>query len=303
MYLVFGILLAIFSSIFASRPFAADASPEPDISAANPALATMAKNGIKFFYLGREAGIDGWIGVKDGQIQTFYRPTNNDYVLVGYLFGPRGENLTGAQVKKLMASNKELAALTGAPPPKADAPKTDAPKTETAGAPPSAGERLLKELQENAGVTFGSNNDAPLLYAIMSPSCLDCHEFWRNAGGSLASGLLRIRLYVAGLKDSYDERIAAELLQSPDPLAAWNKYAAGDSSLLNGKAGQVALDQAALDKVRALTALIDKWRLPTAPYFLYRAKNGQVKVVQGKPSDLQAIIGDAAPEKPGVIKP
>jgi hypothetical protein len=36
---------------------------------------------------------------------------------------------------------------------------------------------------------------------------------------------------------------------------------------------------------------------------LYRAKNGQVKVVEGKPSDLQAIINDAVPEKPEAPKP
>jgi protein-disulfide isomerase len=222
--------------------------------------------------------------------------------MVGYLFAPNGENITSRQVKKLKATNKELAAMaavetTNDLPAAATAPNASAPAaTQT---PPvteiflPAGERLMKELGRSSGVTLGAKADAPLLYVLLSPSCDACKTFWKSVRDLVQKGALRVRLFPAGITDSEDERASGQLLRAADPLAAWDKYANGDASALAGVATPASLDQ-----VRATTALITRWSLPTAPYILYRAKNGQVKVVQGAPEKPQAVIDDIAPEKP-----
>ncbi len=284
-------LCLLMAMVVSASCFAAPKKSEPDPTT-NPALAALAKSGAKFFYMGRNAGLDGWVAVKDGQTQVIYKPGDDSYVLVGYLFDPKGENLTAAQVKKLTENNKELAALAATPTKtEAEAPKDPAANVSPADLMLPAGERLLKEMQRSYGVTLGGNEAAPMLYVAISPSAPPCKNFWKDVRDKVQQGALRLRLYPAGLKDSSDEREAARLLTAADPLAAWDKYAGGDATALAGVA-----DKTAIDHVQANTALVTRWKFPVAPYILYRDKAGKVKVVQGAPQKPQDIISDAAPE-------
>ena len=152
------------------------------------------------------------------------------------------------------------------------------------------GERFLKLLQKSPGVTLGSSHDAPLIFALVLPGSPACKSFWGKIRDSVATGKVTLRLFPAGLTDSDDERVGAMLLRSPDPMKAWDRYASGDASALAGKP-----DAASRDKVGTNTALIDRWQIPVAPYLVYRARNGQVKVVEGVPADINAVIADAMP--------
>jgi len=155
------------------------------------------------------------------------------------------------------------------------------------------GERLLKDFKKSYGITLGAKADAPLLIVAMTPTCPNCKLFWKGARDSVSKGALRVRLYPAGIKDSLDEHTAALLLQASDPLKVWNQYVDGNTAALIGKPSPQSIEH-----VRDNTALINRWHFPVAPYIVYRAKNGQVKVVQGAPAKLEDVLNDAGPEKP-----
>ena len=274
-----------------SAPTAATTQPADPDPSKSPALAALQKSGAKLYYLGQYAGLDGWLAVKDGKMQTIYKNDKDTFALAGLLFAPNGDNLTTDQIKKLSATNKEVAdAVAG----KVDSSSTTANKDASL----SAGEQLLKALRNNPNVTLGAKDDAPTLYVLISPGIPACKTFWQNIRASVKSGTVRVKLYPAGLKDSEDERVSANLLQAKDPYAAWDKYVEGDTKTLSVKA-----EQPAIDKVATNTALIDKWKFPTAPYIVYRGKDGKVKVVQGAPADVKPILDDASPETTESAKP
>lgn len=295
------LLAVVLVATASSQSFAADAKPAAPDPSTNKALAELVKNGAKLYYLGNYAGLDGWLAVKDGKVQTVYQSDKNTFMMAGYLFAPNGDNITGEQVKKLAAENKEVAQFVEPSPPK-DTPKETAKaatkETKSGDQQLSAGERALKELKPNPGVTLGSKADAPILFVLISPGLAECKKFWLDIRDEVKKGNLRVRLFPAGIRGTDDERAAAMLLQSKDPLTAWDKFADGDVKALAGTP-----DPASIAKADINTAFITEWRFPTAPYILYRGKDGKVKVVQGQPSDPKTLLGDAAPETPETVKP
>jgi protein-disulfide isomerase len=253
-----------------------EAAPDPT---ANPALAALKKSGAEFFYAGRISDFDGWMMVKDEHTQMVYKPADKDYAIIGNLYAPNGDDISAEQIKKVKAAHtlEKINPVT---------------ENEAKNAPLPAGERLLKDLEKSYGVTLGGDSTKPLLIALVLPSSDPSKLFWQTIRRPVQAGTLRVRLYPAGLKNSEDERSAAKWLNTNDPLTTWNKFIAGDKTVLAG-----AANQADIDKVRVNTALIDKWRFPTAPYLLYRAKNGSMKVVQGNPTDIKTLLDDIGPEK------
>jgi hypothetical protein len=277
--------------------WAADAkSPaEPDPSV-NPALASLMHAGAKFFYMGRSAGLDGWLAVKDGQIQIIYKPINNAYVMVGYLFAPNGENLTAVQIKQLAATNKELAALATVESSNdfsasgAATPHEKVEDEQVLDFMMSPGERLMKAIDKLSTVTLGTNDKAPILTAIAMPGCEPCQKFWQDFGDAVHKGTLRLRIVPMAPRDTNYERAAAQLLHAPDPLALWEKFAADGSKLTAPDA-----DIATLKQVRANTALGQDWQLSITPFLLYASKTGSIKVVQGNPQQPQTVLDDLVP--------
>jgi hypothetical protein len=272
------------------------AQPDPSL---NPVLAVIIKNGAKLYYMGSRAGLDGWLIVKDGQVQIAYAPAGNQLAMIGVLFGPSGENVTADQVQALLSSNKELTAMltsvaTGLPP---GAP-VNANAVAASALPPSTlevtpanaespGERLLKELQQKAnGITVGAAG-APLLYMVVDPGCPHCKATWKVLRDMVFKNALQIRLIPIGTLDSDRERAAAVFLHTADPLNAWDKYAGGDQSQLAG-----APDPALLAAVRANGALIDSWHIDTTPYLAWRGKDGKVKILRGEPDNIGTVLSD-----------
>jgi hypothetical protein len=80
---------------------------------------------------------------------------------------------------------------------------------------------------------------------------------------------------------------AAQLLVSKNPLEAWDKYAGGDQKALDG-----AVDEIALKAVVANLNLVSKWNIKGYPYIVYRGKDGRIKIVQGRPERMAAILLD-----------
>lgn len=278
--------------------------------AKTPALATILKLGAKAYYLGQSGGLDGWLIVKDHDIQIVYTFNDAKYVFIGAMFSENGENMTAFQLRNFLSNNKEIAAAMASAGPNKEVaaliaqpsvPQTGLPQPAdiAAAAPPNlaaykealakipAGERLLFDLRAARGVMLGSNNDAPEIMMVMDPNCPHCQATWQALRNIVFAMKLRVRLIPIGDPNSEDERAAAILLSSPDPLNAWDKYVVGDKAQLAGSP-----NSAAIAGVQANRLLVDNWKINMTPYLVYRDKSGKVKVVQGEPEKFSALLSD-----------
>ncbi|MFY9288027.1 MAG: hypothetical protein WAO98_05950 [Alphaproteobacteria bacterium] len=292
-------LIVLIVMLLAHGPaLAAKGEPDP---MNNPVLASIAKLGTKLYYLGTRAGLDGWFIFKDNRMQILYSTPDKKHALVGALFGENGENITAAQVQSLMNSNLELSALVtnAAAKEQVNATAVKAgldPNNLTsiaAGNIPTAptaspGEQLVKELAASSGVVLGEGSSQ--VFMIMDPNCPHCQKTWRALRESVVKNQLQIFMVPIGAKDSDNERAAARLLRSADALQVWDKYVEGDKSQLAGVA-----DPNALSAVRANHILVDRWNITATPYLVYRDKLGKVKVLQGEPDKVSAVLTDVAP--------
>jgi len=287
-------------------------STEPDPSA-TPMLQQLIKSGAKVYYLGKNAGVDGWFIIKDNQVQIGYVPPENKNLIFGVLIDKDGQSTSALQIKNLYDNNPEVGKLltnmqTPATPPTQTAPAPSQINSYDMGIPPipmaaspnpsvpsiaapaaSPGERLLQALQTAAGVNIGAAS-APRLSMVVDPNCPHCQAAWRALRDPVFASKLQIRLVPIGEVDPDSERAAAQLLGSANPLEAWDKYIGGDHNQLAGTP-----DGIRLTAVHNNRLLVDAWHIQMTPYMVYRAKDGQVKIVQGEPQQAAAIVNDIAP--------
>ncbi len=290
------LLVGVFS-LLAALPVFAATTPDPN---ASPVLAKLISDGAQAFFLGSNAGLNGWFIVKNGQIQVAYTMAGSQNTFVGVLFDQNGESITAEQMKTLLTTNKQAqdalagiqrgqAAAAAAAPIMGPTPVVSVPAP-AAPAAVSPGERLMQALEQAPGAVIGPSA-APQILMVMDPNCPHCQATWRMLRDAVFAGRLQIRLVPLGTQGSDSERAAAELLLAANPIDAWDKYVmAGDKSKLAGTPSA-----AQLASVRGNHVLADSWHLGVTPYLVYRGKNGQVKVVQGEPAAPAALLDDVAP--------
>jgi len=282
-------------------------TPPPDINSI-PALANMVKAGAKLFYMGERSGLFGWFIIKDGQVQMVYVTSDKKTTLIGGMFTNEGDNVTGQQITTLIDTNKEVADLVNSsakqredvlkagvlPGGFASVPGGPAAgagqdsKGFVPGVALSPGERLLQDLRAAAGVELGQNENAEI-NIIISSDCPHCKATWRELRDAVAAHNVRVRLIPVARDPGNNEemRLAAQLLKVVHSLEVWDKYVGGDKSVLAGEAEGVRLLA-----VSSNNALADKWNIKAIPYLVYRAKDGRVKIVQGKPERMAAVLSD-----------
>lgn len=281
--------------------FTRDVKP-PDVNSI-PVLANLIRAGSKLYYLGQRSGINGWFIVQDGQVQMIYVSADNNTVIVGGMFTRDGNDVTAPQVQELSKVDPEIENLVYGPGGKpsqqtgGDA-KANAvapismPSTPEAATPAakaattSPGEKLMQDLQAAAGVLLGGN-DSPQLVMVVDPNCPHCHKTWGELREAVFSNRLQVRLIPIGNITPDSTRAAAQLLAAADPLSVWDKYVAGDRKQLDGLPEPV--------RVRAINEnrdLIEKWNIAATPYLVYRGKEGRIKIVQGSPERMAAVLAD-----------
>lgn len=279
----------------------------PDINSI-PILNEIVRNGAKLFYMGERSGLHGWFILKDGQIQMIYVTSDRKTAMIGALFTEQGENVTGPQIEALASVNKEVETIMSTPAKQqedvtkaggvqggfaavpggtavngsASAPNNALPMVSL-----SPGERLLQDLQAAAGVTLGNNNTSEILM-VMDTDCPGCKATWKELKSAVASNQVQLKLIpVVNNPAKGDSNAAAQLLKVENPLETWDKYVNGDKSALAGEA-----DSLRLKAVMSNNQLIEKWNIRYTPYLVYRAKDGKVKIVQGKPERMAAVLTD-----------
>jgi thiol:disulfide interchange protein DsbG len=282
-----------------------DACAKPQDINSVPILSSIIKSGAKLYYFGQRSKMDGWLIVKDGQVQMIYVTPDGQTAIIGGMFTKDGENVTSPQVEAVMKANKEVGDLmTGSAKQREDVAKAGGSQEGIASVPGNAsgatntikdmpvvpmspGERLIHDLQAAAGVTLGHNENAEILIVI-DPVCPHCKAMWKELRDSVYGNKVQVKLIpVSNSMDKDDLGPPAKLLEVSDPLDAWDKYVAGDKTILAGKIEGVNLRAVAANRI-----LLDRWNIKATPYLVYRSKDGRVKIVQGKPERMAAVLSD-----------
>ncbi len=278
----FFLTLVLIVSAFAMTARAQESTP----AAGNTPLPEMPKpiqelvnQGAQVRFLGRDHGLDSWITVKGGQEQYFYVLPDKSAFVMGLLFDASGKLITVQQVKKLQQQGDTLLDTL------ADDATAQNPNPAADEKLKSPSEQLYADIEGGNWIPLGQAG-APVAYAFIDPQCPHCHEFIKAIRSTyLDKGLLQLRLIPVGFKDETRAQ-AAFLLATPNPQDRWFKHIDGDASALPAKSG--INDQG----VQRNLAIMQSWQFSVTPMIVYRGKDNTVKLVKGRPKDLEAFIDD-----------
>ena len=271
-----------FALIALILPFAAraadDSAPLPDMP---DALKELTNQGAQVRYLGRDYGFDAWITIKNGQEEYFYVLPDKSAFLMGVLFDGKGKLVTMDQVKRLQSKGDSL--LDSLASNANDPAKATDKKTDKAFQSPS--EQLYADIENSNWAPLGQNG-APIMYAFIDPQCPHCHDFIKAIRKDyLDAGTMQLRIIPVGFKDETVAQ-AAFLLAAPNVQALFYKHLDGDTTALPAKSD--ISDQG----VERNLAIMHTWKLDVTPLIVYRGKDGKVKIIKGKPSDIPGVVAD-----------
>lgn len=250
-------------------------------------LETMAKEGAQLRYMGRVAGLDSWIAIQNGQEQYFYVTPDREYVLLGLLFDKTGKMITLQQVSALQQQSDAVLDVL-----KAD-PKTETPSvTKNLAGEQQIANKILKSPSEQLFADVESANwiplgqaTAPHFYMFIDPQCSYCHEFMKALRPDIDGGRVQVRMIPVGFKDDTRAQ-AALLLAIPSPQERWFRHLDGDLEALPVTPG---INEQGVERNMSI---MQSWKLNVTPLSLYRAKDGTVKIVQGRAKDMKAMLSD-----------
>lgn len=259
----------------ANAAFAQDGLPKmPD------PIKNLAEEGAQIRYLGRDYGFDSWLTIKNGQEQYFYVLPDQSAFVMGVLFNNKGELITVDQVQRLRGSGDDLLDELAN---ESFTPQNKTPDFENL----SPSERLFYDVENSNWVSLGKPG-APVIYSFMDPQCPHCHAFVEELRGRyLEDGKIQVRIVPVGFKDESRAQ-AAFLLAAPNPEDRWMRHMDGDESALPAKS------EISQQGVQRNLAIMQSWKLNVTPMIIYRGQDGTVKLVRGKPKNIESMIADIA---------
>ncbi|MBL4590100.1 MAG: thioredoxin fold domain-containing protein [Alphaproteobacteria bacterium] len=153
--------------------------------------------------------------------------------------------------------------------------------------PDSPSEKLLKILKAGNWVEFGKPT-APLVYAFIDPECSHCHQFIADLREkkSYETSDIRTRLLPVGIMGKESLYEAAKLIDELHPQKAFFDHMDGDEFALPVD------EKYNIQKVQENMAIMQDWELDVTPFVIYRNKMGQVKIIRGRPKDIDALLTD-----------
>ena len=248
-----------------------------------PPLEAMRADGAELEYLGHSNGLDGWVAIQNGQQQYFYVPDHGQAFLMGLLFDRDGKAITIRQVQALRESGETdvLDSLVGVQP----NPEASAESKETKREFRTPAEQLYYDLENSNWVPLG-DPAAPVVYSFMDPQCPHCHQFMQDLRANyIDNGLIQLRVVPVGFKPETQAQ-AAFLLAASNPQERWYAHLDGDTTALPIKAD--------INKqgVQRNLAVMQTWKLNVTPLSVYRDKQGQVKILQGRPESPMTLVNE-----------
>ncbi|MCK5284132.1 MAG: thioredoxin fold domain-containing protein [Alphaproteobacteria bacterium] len=251
-----------------------------------PALPVPIQNlvdeGAQIRYLGQEYGFNSWLTIKNGQEQYFYVLPDGSAFVMGVLFNNKGKLITVNQVARLREQGDTL--LDSLVSDFQGMNNTRASKTKAFEFKPPA-EQLYHNIENSNWIGLGQLG-APVIYTFVDPQCSHCHAFINDFRGDLLKkGKIQVRIIPVGFKDKARAQ-AAFLMAAPNPQQRWFNHMDGDLSALPAKS---EINQ---QGVQRNLAIMQAWKFHVTPMIIYRAKDGSIKIIRGRPKDLHGMIAD-----------
>lgn len=173
-----------------------DKTSKPDTATLPPVLQESVKAGkltvVKQFKTAK-TGIDGYVVQQNGQYQVVYG--SGDYLMIGQLVSPEGNNLTADYTDKYV-------------------PKPDLAKT-------------VDQLKKDGHLVKQGPDGAPVIYAFADPNCIYCHKLYQAVAPLAKAGRLQVQWALVGFLKPSSAGRAAAILSAKDPSAALAKNEAG----------------------------------------------------------------------------
>lgn len=244
-------------------------------------LKGLVNEGAQIRFLGRDENVEGWIVIKNGVEQYFYVLPGGAFI-TGILFDKTGKTLTIEQVARLRGQGDDLldrlaGDMTASKPSEAVPDKTKYDfKT------PS--EQFFYDVENSNWIPFGKAG-TPVFYAFVDPQCPHCHEMMKELRPLLDQGRAQLRLIPVGFRPETEAQ-AAFLLAAPDPVALWWRNLDGDTQALPAKREINA------QGIQRNLSVMQVWKLSGTPTLIYRGKDESVKIIEGRPKNLETLIGD-----------
>ncbi len=264
-----------------------------------PALSAFFRDGgTTGYYMGRAAGLDGWfLMMSEKRVQIAYTAPEGNILVIGALFGVDGTNITEQQLVALRGKEPAVNALFTDTVQEAQEKLVKASGMDRVMKnldPAKKGDQLYLELAQAFHAQLGQR-DAPLLFMVIDPNCPHCKRAWKAMAPLLAKSNAQVRIIPVGILGDDSTRMAGKLLDTDKPGALWAKFADADfdKAVLDGEPSEAGKAKAQVNR-----ALFDRWSLRATPFFAYRGKNGEVKVLNQVPQDAKALLADIAAVPP-----
>lgn len=241
----------------------------------------LVNEGAQIRFLGKDYGLEAWIAIKNGQEQYFYVMPSTGAFLTGLLFDEKGNAVTIEQVQRLrqQGDSKFLDVLT------ADKPATTSKKeVDERYEFKTPSEQLYYDIENSNWVPIGQAG-TPVFYSFIDPQCPHCHEMMKTMRPYIESGKVQVRMLPVGFKDVTKAQ-AAFLMATPGPEDVWWAHVDGNPNALPAK---MEINRQGVERN---LAVMQSWKLNVTPLIIYRGKDQKVKIIRGKPKDIEALISD-----------
>jgi len=253
-----------------------------------PYIKGLADKGAQVRYLGKNLGLDSWLTVKSGKVQYVYVTPNQEANIVGILLDKYGNPVSPSGLDNL-AQNAPLAGGPLSSGLSANEAMSVARKTSTnAQESTSSKAEMLYQAFENTNYIEIGQADAPLAYALIDPDCPHCHAFMKELlnKNAFEEGLLRMRVIPVGILSGNSLARAAMLLSMPDAGQVLINHINGDENAIP------VSEDVTLAGVETNMRLMQDWNLDVTPFLIYRSASDQLKIIRGKPKDINTFLKD-----------
>lgn len=257
-------------------------SAETNLPALPDPIQNLVSEGAQIRYLGRDYGMDGWITIKNGQEQYFYVLPDQKAFLMGVMFDDTGKIVTVDQVGRLRKDGDEmLDILADDLTPQVNSEEQKKSQLEFK----SPSEQLFFDIENSNWVPLGQSG-APVMYAFIDPQCPHCHHMINDLRKDyIEAGRVQLRIVPIGFREETRAQ-SAFLMASPDPQTRFFNFLDGDENALPARQD---INQ---QGVQRNLAIMQTWKFNVTPMVIYRAGDGSVKIVRGRPQDIPALVND-----------
>lgn len=275
--------IAMFSLVLGLLAVPAQAQDNTLLPKLPEPIQNLVNDGAQIRFLGKDHGVEGWIAIKNGQEQYFYVLPNGGGFVSGILFDTQGKAVTIDQVRRLRAQGDDLLDKLTADTPQQQ-PKISEAKEAKKYEFKTPSEQLFYDIENSNWIPVGQAG-TPVFYSFIDPQCPNCHGMMRDLKPHIEAGRVQVRMIPVGDRDETKAQ-AAYLMATPGPEQVWWAHLSGDKSALPARQD---INQ---QGVQRNLSVMQSWKLSVTPLVIYRGKDEKVKIIRGKPQDIEALISD-----------